>query len=103
MTPPTRTTPTSTALATSPAGSTAPRAHLLADPRLPEVLSRALRKFGMEEYFGYAVVKLVTGETDPRSVICCNTGCHPCAKDYLGASEFVLKELRRKRRRFLFW
>jgi len=81
----------------------APRAHLLQDPRLPEALARALRKFGMEEYFGYAVTKLVTGETDSRTVMCCNTGCHPCAKDYLGASEFVLKELSRKRRRFLFW
>ena len=87
---------------TSPQSST-PRAHLLQDPRLPDVLARGLRKFGMEEYFGYAVVKLVTGETDPRTVICCNTGCHPCAKDYLGAAEFVLKELSRKPRRFLFW
>ena len=85
------------------ATSTAPRAHLLRDPRLPDVLAKALRKFGMEEYFGYAVIKLVTGETDPRSVICCNTGCHPCAKDYLGAAELVLKELKRKPRRFLFW
>ena len=85
------------------ATSSAPRAQLLQDPRLPEVLAKALRKYNMEEYFGYAVVKLVTGETDARTVICCNTGCHPCAKDYLGASEFVLKELRRKRRRFLFW
>jgi len=85
------------------ATSSAPRAHLLQDPRFSEVLAKALRKFGMEEYFGYAVTKLVTGETDSRTVICCNTGCHPCAKDYLGATEFVLKELSRKRRRFLFW
>lgn len=85
------------------ATSTAPRAHLLKDPRLPELLAKALRKYNMENYFGHAVTKLVTGETDPRSVICCNTGCHPCAKDYLGASEFVLKELNRKKRRFLFW
>ncbi|HVQ25422.1 MAG TPA: hypothetical protein VMV01_09590 [Planctomycetota bacterium] len=104
MAPPTRTTSTVPALtAASSSASKAPRAELLQDPRLPEVLARALRKFGMEEYFGYAVVKLVTGETDPRSVMCCNTGCHPCAKDYLGASEFVLKELRRKPRRFFFW
>ena len=103
MAPPTRATSPATAPALASATSKAPRAHLLQDPRLPEVLARALRKFGREESFGYAVVKLVTGETDPRSVICCNTGCHPCAKDYLGASEFVLKELRRKRRRFLFW
>jgi len=91
-------------MATPPeAAPSAPRAHLLQDPRFAEVLAKALRKFGMEEYFGHAVVKLVTGETDPRSVICCNTGCHPCAKDYLGASEFVLKELSRRPRRFLFW
>ena len=90
-------------MALAPKAATAPRAHLLQDPRLPEVLARALRKYNMEEYFGYAVTKLVTGETDSRTVMCCNTGCHPCAKDYLGASEFVLKELSRKRRRFLFW
>jgi hypothetical protein len=80
-----------------------PRAHLLQDPRLKEAVARALRKFGMEDYFGSAVVKLVTGETDPRTVMCCNTGCHPCAKDYLGAAEFVLKELARKKKRFLFF
>jgi hypothetical protein len=85
------------------ASSTAPRAHLVKDPRFPQVLATALRKHGMEDYFGYAVIKLVTGETDERTVICCNTGCHPCAKDYLGASQYVLKELTRKKRRFLFW
>ena len=78
--------------------SLGPRAHLLQDPRLKDALARALRKFGMEDYFGSAVVKLVTGETDPRTVMCCNTGCHPCAKDYLGAAEDTLKGLQERKR-----
>jgi hypothetical protein len=86
------------------APATAPRAHLLADPRLPDLLAKALAKHGMEDWFEHAVLQLVTGETDPRTVICCNSGCHPCAKDYLGAAEYVLKGLRQKqRKRFLFF
>ncbi|MHC5211616.1 MAG: hypothetical protein ACYTG2_12925 [Planctomycetota bacterium] len=86
------------------APTTAPRAHLLEDPRLPALLKKALAKHGMEDYFEHAVLQLVTGETDPRGVICCNTGCHPCAKDYLGAAEYVLTGLRKKKRkRFLFF
>jgi hypothetical protein len=85
------------------APTTAPRAHLLADPRLPALLEKALAKHGMEDYFDHAVLQLVTGETDQRSLICCNTGCHPCAKDYLGAAEFVLAGLAPKKKRFLFF
>ena len=83
----------------------APRAHLLTDPRLREVLDRAMRKHGLEDYFEHAVLKLVSGETDPRSLQCCDSGCHPCAKDYLGAAEHVLKSLTqaRKKKRFIFW
>ncbi|MGQ0552246.1 MAG: hypothetical protein ACT4PU_03410 [Planctomycetota bacterium] len=88
---------------TAPAKPTAPRAHLLQDPRLPAALARALRKHGMEDWFDHAVLKLVSGETDPRSMHCCNSGCHPCAKDYLGAAEMVLKELSQKKRRFWFF
>jgi hypothetical protein len=77
-----------------------PRAHLLQHPRFKECLARALEKHGLEDYFGYAVIKIVTGETDPRSVICCNSGCHPCAKDYLGAAEATIKGLQEKKRRF---
>jgi hypothetical protein len=80
-----------------------PRAHLLQDPRLPGLLATALQKHGMDEFLGDAVVALVTGATDPRTMICCDTGCHPCAKDYLGAAEYVLKGLTRPRRRLLFW
>jgi hypothetical protein len=89
--------------AARPAPATAPRAHLLADPRLPDLLKKALRKHGMEDWFEHAVVQLVSGETDPRSLMCCNSGCHPCAKDYLGAAEYVLSGLRRKRKRFLLF
>ncbi len=78
----------------------APRAHLLQHPRFKESLARALKKHGLESYFGYAVVKIVTGETDPSTVICCNSGCHPCAKDYLGAAEETLKGLQERKRRF---
>src|SRR6187431_3064013 len=49
---------TSMAPSSGTSKAAAPRAHLLQDPRLPEALARALRKFGMEEYFGYAVTKL---------------------------------------------
>jgi len=78
----------------------APRAHLLQHPRFQEVLARSMRKHGLEDYFSFAVVKIVTGETDPRTVICCNTGCHPCAKDYLGAAEDTIKGLEEKKRRW---
>jgi hypothetical protein len=83
----------------------APRAHLAADPRLPEVLAKAMRKHGLEDYFEHAVIKLVTGETDPRTMQCCDSGCHPCAKDYLGAAEQVVKSLTqtKKKKRFIFW
>jgi hypothetical protein len=83
-----------------------PRAHLLQDPRLRPLLGKAMRKYRLEEYFEHTVVRLVTGETDPRSLVCCNTGCRPCAKDYLGAADTVLRELakkKKKKKRFLFW
>jgi hypothetical protein len=81
----------------------APRADLLKHPLFKDSLARAMKKHGLEDYFSHAVIKLVTGETDPRSVICCNTGCHPCAKDYLGAAEDTLKALQKKRKRFWFF
>jgi hypothetical protein len=86
--------------------SGAPRAHLLADPRWREVLQKAMSRHGLEDWFEDAVTRIVTGETDPRTVVCCDSGCHPCAKDYLGAAEQVVRTLTRpekKRRRFLFW
>ena len=83
--------------------SPAPRAHLVADPRFRPVLHAAMKKYNLEDYFENAVVKLVTGETDPRTLVCCNTGCRPCAKHYLGAAETVLRELAKKRKRFFFW
>ena len=76
----------------------APNAHLLQHPKFRESLARALRKHGMEDYFGHAVAKIVSGETDPNTVMCCNSGCHPCAKDYLGAAEETVKGLRDKKR-----
>src|SRR5258705_2856935 len=72
--------PRATSVAPMPS-TQAPRAHLLQHPRFKEVLARAMRKHGLEDYFSFAAVKIVTGETDPRTVICCNTCCHPCAKD----------------------
>jgi hypothetical protein len=80
-----------------------PRAHLVTDPRFRGVLNSAMKKYHLEEYFEHSVVKLVTGETDPRTLVCCSTGCRPCAKDYLGAAETVLRELAKKRKRFFFF
>ncbi len=81
--------------------TTPPRAHLVQDPRFKECLARSLKKHGLEDYFSYAVIKLVTGETDPRNVTCCNSGCHPCAKDYLGAAQDTLDGLcNGKKKRF---
>jgi hypothetical protein len=94
---------TTPAQPTQPARPSPPRAHLTADPRFRGVLQGAMKKYHLEEYFEHSVVKLVTGETDPRTLICCNTGCRPCAKDYLGAAETVLRQLAKKRKRFLFW
>jgi hypothetical protein len=88
---------------TTPAKTPPPRAHLAADPRFRKVLAGAMKKYKLEDYFEHAVVKLVTGETDPRTLVCCNTGCRPCAKDYLGAADTVLRELSKKPKRFLFW
>jgi hypothetical protein len=83
----------------------APRAHLAEDPRLREVMEKSMRKFGLEDWFEDAVLKLVTGETDPRTMQCCDSGCHPCAKDYLGAAELVVKTLTstKKKKRWMFW
>lgn len=78
-----------------------PRAHLVQDPRFKECLAKAMKKHGLEDYFSYAVVKLVTGESDPRNVVCCNSGCHPCAKDYLGAARDTVEALESgKKKRF---
>jgi hypothetical protein len=82
----------------------APRAHLLDDPGLRDALDRAMRKYGLEDWFEHAVLQLVTGETDPRTLQCCDSGCHPCAKDYLGAAEMVLNSLTRpNKKRWMFW
>ena len=57
-----------------PTKTAPPRAHLLQHPKFRESLARAMRKHGLEDYFSFAVVKIVSGETDPRTVICCNSG-----------------------------
>lgn len=70
-----------------------PRPQIVDHPRFEEVLAAALKKQGLPEVMGESVRKLVTGTADPRSFVCCDTGCVPCVKDYLRAAEQVLKAL----------
>ena len=72
---------------------TGPCPELLDDPRFDEVLAGALASHGLVRQFGEPVRQLVSGAADPRTFVCCNTGCTPCQKDYLGAAEKVLVEL----------
>ncbi len=80
-----------------------PRENIIHHPRFERVFQKALRKQGLPEMLGDSVRRLVQGTADPRSFVCCNSGCVPCVKDYLRAAEEVLKELPEEappRRRF---
>lgn len=80
----------------------APSPSLADDPRFPAAFAQALRKHGLDDFLGEPVRQLVTGQLDPRSLACCNSGCHPCVKDYLGAAELVLKTLGKRPRKKVF-
>lgn len=84
-----------------------PDARHADDPRLPELLEKALAKNGLHPQLHTDMVrKLVLGQADPRQYVCCNSGCVPCSKDYLRAAEQVLGKLgkpaKRKRRWGIF-
>jgi len=72
-----------------------PHPEILQHPRFEEVFARALAKQGLPHQMGEIVKRLVSGQSDPRSFQCCNTGCMPCVKDYLRAAEQILRELPR--------
>ena len=88
---------------------TGPSPEIAKHPRFEEVLKKACRKQGLDDYLTDPVRKLVTGTADPTSFQCCNSGCTPCVKDYLRAAESVLTSLgptlegRRRRRWYLLW
>jgi len=53
-------------------------------------MKRALRRHRIPKGMEESVQRLVTGQTDPRMMRCCGTGCRPCAQDYLRAAREVL-------------
>lgn len=84
-----------------------PSPSILEDARFEDVFRKALADHGLSEGFAEPVRRLVTGTADPRTFVCCDSGCTPCAKDYLGAAEAVLKKLSKpekpRRRRWFFF
>lgn len=78
-----------------PAMTAGPSPQITEDPRFPEVFGEALKKQNLPPELGEPVRRLVAGEADPRTFLCCDSGCHPCVKDYLRAAEHVLKRLAR--------
>lgn len=79
-----------------------------AHPQFQAVFEQAVRKHGVPHYMTDPVRRLVLGEADPRSFQCCNSGCMPCVRDYLGAAETILVKLSdgqggERRRRWLFF
>jgi predicted RNA-binding Zn ribbon-like protein len=72
---------------------TGPRLDIVEHPRFEQVLADALQKQGLHPAMAESVRKLVTGTADPRTFVCCDSGCTPCVKDYLRAAENVLKKL----------
>lgn len=83
--------------------SPGPDIALLQDPRLPQVLRKAMRKNGVPDFMEEQIKSLVSGQTDPRSVMCCHSGCKPCAQDLLRCAAAVITRLHQKKKRFLFW
>lgn len=63
------------------------------DPRLDEVLGRALRACSVDPAWAGTVRKLATGETSPRTMHCCGSGCRPCVQDLLKATSLTLRAL----------
>jgi hypothetical protein len=80
-----------------------PDAALLSDPRLPKVLRGAMRKHSIPGYLDDQIRNLVAGKTDPRTYLCCHTGCDPCVQQILGCAATVLGKLGKPKKRFLFW
>lgn len=96
--------PTPTKLTVTPPVS--PTQH----PQFPEILEKALSKHALDaRIHGDTIRRLVSGEADPRSFVCCNSGCMPCSKDFLRAAEEVLVRVRKagagakRKKRFLFF
>lgn len=83
-----------------PAG---PHPTIVEHPRFQATFQEALARHGLADYMGEPVKRLLTGEADPRTFQCCDTGCRPCMKDYLRAAEMVLTRLARPagRKKFL--
>ena len=84
-----------------------PSPDLAEDPRFEEVFAAALKQHGLPAYLAEPVRRLVLGAADPRSFVCCSSGCTPCVKDYMSAAEVVLASLakpaRQRKRRWLFF
>ena len=79
-------------------------------PQFEQILNKAMSKHALEpRIHGDTIRRLVSGEADPRSFVCCNSGCMPCSKDFLRAAEEVLVRVRKagdgakRKKRFLFF
>lgn len=70
-----------------------PSPQITQDPRFETVLAKALAKHGVPSELDESVRRLVTGAADPRTFVCCDSGCSPCMKDYLRAAEQVITKL----------
>ncbi|GJM20890.1 MAG: hypothetical protein DHS20C15_08050 [Planctomycetota bacterium] len=94
--------------ATSP--PVTPPASPTQHPQFDEILEKALSKHALDaRLHGDTIRRLVSGDADPRSFVCCNSGCVPCSKDFLRAAEEVLVRVRKagvggkRKKRFLFF
>ncbi len=64
-----------------------------ADPNLPVVVARNLKRAGIPPDWESTVIRLSTGEMKPQMLVCCGSGCRPCVKDILACAAGTLRDL----------
>jgi hypothetical protein len=64
-----------------------------ADPNLPVVVARNLKRAGIPPEWESTVVRLSTGAMKPKMLVCCGSGCSPCVQDILRCAAGSLRDL----------
>ncbi|GEM_PF-2286623 len=64
-----------------------------ADPNLPVVIERNLKRARIPAEWQSTVERLSTGEMKPKMLVCCGSGCNPCVQDILRCAANTLRDL----------
>jgi hypothetical protein len=64
-----------------------------ADPNLPVVVARNLKRAGIPQEWESTVTRLSTGSMKPSLLVCCGSGCRPCVRDILRCAAGTLRDL----------